>query len=1336
MKIENFSDIYNEYQLNELTLKGIANRLKNTQNDETAFHDNLFTNLQWDAFNKEGFWRGDNKGERRHIIIQGATSSGKTLVSEMAILDCLKSNKKSIVLVPLKAMVRERWECLKRDLEPQGTEQIYASSSDFKDHDGEIIHGDYEVAVIVYEKFFAMLSQYDNNMLNECELLVVDELQMLSSTYRGPKLEMAIQKVLRRNSENNSYVRIMCLTTSDCKISYIKKWLTIKEDDVEKEPILIESSTRPVGLREYVIRLDGTRHKTYFKGEKDDNEQIEKEKEIIDDKIDVEGYNKNLKSYESKKILLRSLLKNITETEKDKKILIYTNSRKNTLDLAKYIADVGIYEQADISEDLKRINEFEEDEYQKEMKNKLFSYKIAVHNAAMSTELREFVEDEFSRAENLRLVVATETLTVGMNMPVDVMILFDSTVHTGNGVAAQQLTSQQYKNFVGRAGRLGQGKKLGESYIIATSDGYYKRFCDTYVNCRKEEIESALLQAGEIEQAPYYLGLMDTNECNVDDLSRFWEASFSNKCNGKHIDMGKVLTDLKEAKLCINQTLMNKNRYKLSAFGRSMAPYALSLDTCQRIYYFFLGGCCNDEIAGVPENITAADIEKDRYLLDMLYILCDTEEVMRLGQLKLPDKNAMAHRNMLELIEKTLKSMLSGDNEANEKCELWENSPLETAICQYGIEDASPETIMRAILLWHWTKGHSISEIREKTQFDKYISIVNGDLSRMAEAVSYEIEAIYWCYSNNTIYNSEIVKPMYLLSTRIKYGMPREAVSIANINMHGLGRNTVLKIYEVYKKSGQYDTMYTFIKWAVYELNGIITMQKRTQLIDRMEAMYKRDNIDGILENIKNNTDGRLSEDACSAIKYMYNGYVNDINDAITKLKDIFFVKNNLLQNKIFFYEQEIQISKDDTGQFMIMTFEKTSATFIIGIYDKNRELSDSLRKILECGERNHVILLATTDNLCRDFRSLPGGCVWNLHEDSSNRSKKVEIVMTVSTFAGLITQDMSLNDTKGRILEAMLSDTEGIFRTTGLKATYSLLQNYQTNNLNVDDNSKEIIVVCDTRNAIGYKTCKSIVDRLREEHIPAQIINWGNVKLESRTQNVPVLLCLKEEMIVNSTSLKKFCIGIKDKNFDNVYALFDTENSYKTWQTNDKKFPCMYMKYSIGYDKIDEAVLKLKEMYRDEETPLIGISYAHDNADEEPRIAVQELRKLVKELNNEFGENRILFDENPSFKHVFDGNLGKTKSLELYKQCEYYIVLDDDIYDQKKCCDREGKIIEDKILKGIEAQHVWFVSPDNGKHCSLYNDDRDFATLLRRQNGEDIAKTIIEEINLQKSSK
>lgn len=92
---------------------------------------------------------------------------------------------------------------------------------------------------------------------------------------------------------------------------------------------------------------------------------------------------------------------------------------------------------------------------------------------------------------------------------------------------------------------------------------------------------------------------------------------------------------------------------------------------------------------------------------------------------------------------------------------------------------------------------------------------------------------------------------------------------------------------------------------------------------------------------------------------------------------------------------------------------------------------------------------------------------------------------------------------------------------------------------------------------------------------------------------------------------------------------------------------------------------------------------------------------------------------------------------MELYRQCEYYIVLDDDKYDQKKCCEREGKIIKGKMVNGLlKAQHLWFVSPENGKHCSLYNDDNDFATRIRMGNGEKIAETIIKKINSQKYNK
>ena len=78
-----------------------------------------------------------------------------------------------------------------------------------------------------------MLTQASGNMMNDCALLVVDEMQMLSSINRGPKLEISIQKILRRNEssrKNTVETRIMCLTTSDCKANYIYKWLTVRKN--------------------------------------------------------------------------------------------------------------------------------------------------------------------------------------------------------------------------------------------------------------------------------------------------------------------------------------------------------------------------------------------------------------------------------------------------------------------------------------------------------------------------------------------------------------------------------------------------------------------------------------------------------------------------------------------------------------------------------------------------------------------------------------------------------------------------------------------------------------------------------------------------------------------------------------------------------------------------------------------------------------------------------------------------------------------------------------------------------------------------------------------------
>mgnify|MGYP003077286441 CR=1 FL=1 len=81
-KIASFDDIIEQHQLSRDALKALEKRLSQQANmDEFQF-----TSLQKEAFNKEGFWRGDPKTDSQHVIVQGATSSGKTLVSESTLM--------------------------------------------------------------------------------------------------------------------------------------------------------------------------------------------------------------------------------------------------------------------------------------------------------------------------------------------------------------------------------------------------------------------------------------------------------------------------------------------------------------------------------------------------------------------------------------------------------------------------------------------------------------------------------------------------------------------------------------------------------------------------------------------------------------------------------------------------------------------------------------------------------------------------------------------------------------------------------------------------------------------------------------------------------------------------------------------------------------------------------------------------------------------------------------------------------------------------------------------------------------------------------------------------
>ena len=1366
--INNFRDIINRHGLNPETVDGIRNRLARSMG--LAFDRVGFTGLQRQAFNTPGFWLSDNEDDR-HIIVQGSTSAGKTLISEMAILDTLKNQNKCIVLVPLRAMVRERWQHFREDLALQGTERVYASSSDYQDHDGEIINGEYTVAIIVYEKFFVMLSQSQGKMLDNCGLLVVDELQMLSNSNRGPKLEIAIQKVLRNNALGNEVnTRIMCLTTSDCRVQYIERWLTINQ----QPPLLIINNDRPTSLLEHVIQLDGLYQAKPIEGEdgivaeielygKNTGEKRSEDGDFLyyEGEIEIPDYVKGLRGEEKKRRLLKALLKEIYKRNPEAKVLIFVNGRQRTKTIAKYIASEDILPQLELTDKLLDIANYDDDDYQQLFARELLPRRLACHNAAISTALREFVEELFGDEDDpLRLVVATETLTIGMNMPVDVMILYDHEIRRTEG--SQNLTNQEYKNFVGRAGRLGQkNMRGGRSFIFAADRDECRYFWDTYVNCRPQDIKSSLMKAGAKFQAPFYLNLLNTgrrdDEYSPNDLEALWDESFSRSCDGRKLNVKDVCEELRRARL---SSLENhdddddddggdEKSYRMTDFGKCVTPYAFQLNTCKKINrFFFNGGYIRSKgrwlenipagKGGLPFSSTKEDIEPNGYLLDMLYVLCSTNEVVNLGQLRLPspDINPNESRRAKDIVELTLREMYREG-----KCRFWEQSPLLQMIegdYDWKNEQFDKECLMRAIILWHWTQGHRIDRMRRETKFN-FVPLVVGDIARLAETVAYQIEAISRMgYRGKESFTHLLPSDLYRLSTRVNYGVPPELVSIANRHVHALERKMILDIGELYKeREFDYTSPMMMLRAPSEsdkaEILRIINAEMLDEILKSADDANMHESIEQLIAGIKNDPPaGRpFTDDEKDALENLYYARAFDEDNCLLPwLRNIFSDGSTTEVERFFDADIILDFPIADEN---LATLQFRGKTFVLIAHtDKPVDARECRHQIERVQGECKVIVLST-----ETAENMKLNAIRRQYEEMFGELEGVNerlLTTTFNTFIGLITQSIKLTDFHGAMLSALLWDTCGAFHKP-LKSFNYLLQNYERRPGSYEGDGGRVRLLCDKKRSSALTELKSI---LEHNGIAYRELSWGDELIDERKLDEPTLLFLDWRTVQSRWSLDHFCKGLARDNYRKTYAIFESAEEFRAWG-GDPSAPCRALEHcettrNFATD-IGINFKALLEQWQDKKY-LVGISYAHEEVRENERPAVGLLKKFVELIQEELPEQSILFDTNPSSRNIFHGSGARELTLKKYAQCDYFVVLDDRYYDLSDICrEHEAAAIVARIeqLKapGLDvSQRVWFLNPKGEKHCSLLKAfDGTYTSTLTQRNVKTLAEDFIEMI-------
>jgi antiviral helicase SKI2 len=411
-------------------------------------------------------WAIEALVREKHVLVTAPTGTGKSVVAEFAIRHFVELSKKVIYCSPIKALSNQKF---------------YDFTRKFPDISVGIITGDIscntsaDVLIMTTEILLNKLycgkttnntsTSFDMNIETELACVIFDEIHMINDISRGHVWEQSIMMM-------PEHIQIVGLSaTLDDPVKFAS-WI---ETQSTREIYLTVKTTRTVPLTHYSFI---TVSNSAFKTIKDKTVQAEING-LINQPFIIQSASGNfndahyckmskvltLLGQKSVRVSRGHVLNKVSEYLTQNEMLpalCYVFSRKQleicakelTTNLLEFDSKIPYTIDYECEQIIRKLPNFQEylhlPEYVEMVQ--LLRKGVAMHHSGIIPVLREMVELLFARGM-IKILFCTESVAIGLNLPVKTTIFTDVCKHDGKSVRI--LHGHEYTQAAGRAGRLG-----------------------------------------------------------------------------------------------------------------------------------------------------------------------------------------------------------------------------------------------------------------------------------------------------------------------------------------------------------------------------------------------------------------------------------------------------------------------------------------------------------------------------------------------------------------------------------------------------------------------------------------------------------------------------------------------------------------------------------------------------------------------------------------------------------------------------------------------------------------------------------------------------------------